>query len=366
MDIMGRAVVPIDTKTAFELVIGGASFTIGIGRMYVDGLLAENHGIDPTNPAKRIYGPILGELVGIAPIPYEQQPYYPVFSAFPADGQPHLIYLDVWERELTYLEDPGLIDKAVAVDTSTRIQTVWQVKVQENTPSDASCSTPPGTMPAWIAATAPSAGRLTTAAAGVPSSTDPCIVPPNGGYRGSGNRCYRIEIHNGGPMGTAQFKWSRDNASVASAVTGINSTLDTLTVVLTRRDSVLRFQPNDWVEVTDDYRHFQGLSGEMRQVALVDDVNLTIKLKTTLPAGAFDATNPDRHTRVVRWDQHGIVRDPLGIAIVDVDTNGGLIPVPATGTTLVLEDGIQVTFSIDGAMPVLNFKALEYWMFDRS
>src|ERR1035438_5305706 len=85
MDIMGRAVVPIDTKTAFELVIGGASFTIGIGRMYVDGLLAENHGIDPTDPAKRIYDPILGELVGTAPIPYEQQPYYPVFSAFPAD-----------------------------------------------------------------------------------------------------------------------------------------------------------------------------------------------------------------------------------------------------------------------------------------
>jgi hypothetical protein len=364
MDIMGRAVVPIDTKTAFELVIGGASFTIGIGRMYVDGLLAENHGIDPTDPAKRIYDPILGELVGTAPIPYEQQPYYPVFSAFPADGQPHLVYLDVWERELTYLDDPGLIDKAVAVDTSTRIQTVWQVKVQENTPSDASCSTPPGTMPAWVAATAPSTGRLTTAAAGVPSSTDPCIVPPNGGYRGSGNRCYRVEIHNGGPMGTAQFKWSRDNASVASAVTGINATLDTLTVVLTRRDSVLRFQPDDWVEVSDDRRYFQGLPGEMRQVASVDDVNLTIKLKTVLPAGEFDATKPDRHTRVIRWDQHGIVRDTLGNPIVDVDTSGGLILVPATGTTLVLEDGIQVTFSIDGAMPLPNFKALDYWMFD--
>src|ERR1035438_7441346 len=86
MDIMGRAVVPIDTKTAFEILIGGTSFTIGIGRMYVDGLLAENHGIDPTKPAKRIYDPILGELVGTAPIPYEQQPYYPVFPPFPADG----------------------------------------------------------------------------------------------------------------------------------------------------------------------------------------------------------------------------------------------------------------------------------------
>ncbi|MBZ5621698.1 MAG: right-handed parallel beta-helix repeat-containing protein [Acidobacteriia bacterium] len=359
MDIIGRAVVPIDTPTAFELFIGGTSFTIGIGRMYVDGLLAENHGIDPADPSKRLYDPILGELIGTAPIPYEQQPYYPVFPPFPADGKPHMVYLDVWERELTYLEDPGLVDQAVAVDTGTRVQTVWQVKVLPDTPGVA-CSTPPGT----VAAIAPSAGRLSTSAAGVPSSTDPCIVPPNGGYRGSGNRCYRIEVHNGGPMGTAQFKWSRDNASVASAVTGINATFDTLTVVLTRRDSVLRFQPDDWVEVTDDHRYFQGLPGEMRQVASVDDVNLTIKLKTALPAGEFDATKPDRHTRVIRWDQRGIVRDPLGNKIVDVDANGGLIPVPAAGTTIVLEDGIQVTFSIDGAMLVPNFKALDYWIFD--
>src|ERR1019366_9559358 len=57
MDIMGRAVVPIDTKTAFELDIAGTSFTIGIGRMYVDGLQAENHGIDPADPARRVYDP---------------------------------------------------------------------------------------------------------------------------------------------------------------------------------------------------------------------------------------------------------------------------------------------------------------------
>jgi hypothetical protein len=364
MDIIGRAVVPIDTPTAFELLIGGTSFTIGIGRMYVDGLLAENHGIDPTDPTKRLYDPILGELIGTSPVPYELQPYDPNPPAFPADGNPHLVYLDVWERELTYLEDPGLIDQAVAVDTGTRIQTVWQVKVLEDTPAGTTCATPPGTVSPWVTATAPSAGRLTTAAAGVPSSTDPCIVPPNGGYRGSGNRCYRIEIHNGGAMGTAQFKWSRDNASVATAVTGINAALDTLSVVLTKRDSVLRFQPDDWVEVTDDFRYFQGLGGEMRQVAAVDDVNLTIQLKTTLPAGEFDATKPDRHTRVILWNQHGIVRDPIGNVIVDVDANGGLIPTPAAGTTIVLEDGIQITFTIDAAMPLPRFNALDYWMFD--
>jgi hypothetical protein len=359
MDIMGRAVVPADTPNGFEILIGGTSFTIGVGRMYVDGLQPENHGVDPADPTKRKYDWTLGEFVGLAPIPYEKQPYLPNPPALPTDTNPHLVYLDVWERELTYLEDFGLIDQAVAVDTGARLQTVWQVKVLADS-TGIDCSTPPIN----VAALAPSAGRLTTAAAGVPASSDPCIVPANGGYRGSGNRCYRVEIHNGGPMGTAQFKWSRDNASVATSVTGINAGLDTLTVVLTKRDSVLRFQPNDWVEVTDDFRYFAGLPGEMRQVAVVDDVNLTIKLKTTLPVGEFDATNPDRHTRVIRWDQSGIVRDPIGTVIVDVDTNGGLIPVPAAGTTIVLEDGIQITFGIDATMPVPSFLALDYWMFD--
>src|SRR5579859_89515 len=359
MDIMGRAVVPIDTPTAFQILIAGTNLTIGRGRMYVDGLLAENHGTGPIE-----YDPILGEIRGTLSIPYDQQPYFPNPPALPADNNPHLVYLDVWERELTYLEEPILIDKAVAVDTATQLQTVWQVKVLADTPAGTDCSTPPNTVSSWVAATFPSAGRLTTAAAGVPSSTDPCIVPANGGYRGSGNRCYRIEIHNGGPMGTAQFKWSRDNASIATAVTGINAGLDTLTVVLTKRDAVLRFQPNDWVEVTDDFRYFQGLPGEMRQVAVVDDVNLTIQLKTALPAGEFDPTKPARHTRVIRWDQSGIVRDPIGTKIVDVDTNGGLIPVPVAGTTIVLEDGIQITFSIDAAMPIPQFRPLDYWMFD--
>ena len=353
-DIIGRAVVPIETPTGFEILISGTNLTIGRGRMYVDGLLAENHGADPLE-----FDPVLGEVRGTQPVPYDQQPYYPDPPALPTDTDPHLVYLDVWEREVTYLEDADLIDKAIAVDTATRIQAVWQVKLLQDTPAGTSCSTPSSA----IAETAPSAGRLTTAAAGVPSSADPCLVPLTGGYRGSGNRLYRVELHTGGPLGAAQWKWSRDNASVVSAVTAINASLDTVTVVMTKRDSVLRFQPNDWVEVTDDIRFFHGLPGEMAQIAVVNDVNLAIQLKNPLPAGTFDATNPDRHTRVIRWDQSGIVRDSLGNAIVDLDTTNGLIPVPAAGVAVVLEDGIEVTFSIDGSMPVPQFRPLEYWSF---
>lgn len=45
VDIIGRAVVPRETPNGFEIhLAAGPALTIGRGRMYVDGLLAENHG----------------------------------------------------------------------------------------------------------------------------------------------------------------------------------------------------------------------------------------------------------------------------------------------------------------------------------
>ena len=44
----------------------------------------------------------------------------------------HLVYLDVWQREVTHLERPELVEIAVGVETSSRLQTVWQVRVLGN------------------------------------------------------------------------------------------------------------------------------------------------------------------------------------------------------------------------------------------
>src|SRR5437016_10660335 len=50
LDILGRAVYPATTPYAFEITVsspgGKNTLLIGPGRMYIDGLLAENHG-DP-------------------------------------------------------------------------------------------------------------------------------------------------------------------------------------------------------------------------------------------------------------------------------------------------------------------------------
>lgn len=44
--------------------------------------------------------------------------------------QKHLVYLDVWDRHITALEDPELREPALGgPDTATRIETVWQAKV---------------------------------------------------------------------------------------------------------------------------------------------------------------------------------------------------------------------------------------------
>ena len=364
VDIIGTGVVPTETPHGFEIqVVGGNDLTIGQGRIYVDGLLAENHGLAPQ------FDTLLEETPGTQPIAFASQPYIANPWAFggtnpfeiPTGAGPHLVYLDVWKREATYLQAPDLVDKAVGLDTTTRLQTAWQVKVLPNIPAGSTCSSQ---LTDWEAITARSAGQLTTAAAGVPNSTDPCTIPPNTGYRGTENRTYRVEVHTAGGFGTAQFKWSGNDASVATQITAINSTANVLTVVRTKRDSVLRFTPGAWVEVTDDFHEFGGVPGEMHQILVVDDVKLTITLTTPLNAAQFNISNPtQRNTRVILWGQSGVVRDMNNNIIVDVDQNGGLIPI-AQNTTVVLEDGIQATFSLDPAIATNpQFHLGDYWIF---
>src|SRR4051812_43727604 len=183
LDTSGQVVVSSVTPDAFKITAG---LLIGRGRIYVDGLLADNHG------PGGLWDTALAELYGNEPIPYAQQPYLLSLSGPPSAGS-WLVYLDVWDREVTQFEDPGLVDVAIAVDTTTRVQTVWQVKLLEIA-AGSTCATPPDQLKGWIAATAPSGGRLTTDTAPVPN-LDPCLVPPAGGYKGLENQLYRVEVH---------------------------------------------------------------------------------------------------------------------------------------------------------------------------
>jgi hypothetical protein len=361
----GVAVYPRLTPDAFRIGISGGTITIGRGRMYVDGLLAENHGTGPLE-----FDRILAEERGTQPITYETQPHLPAPPDFARSGRA-LAYLDVWHREVTHLQDPGLVENAVGVDTTTRLQTVWQVRLLGGLPSSVTCSTADEDIPGWLDLIRPSGARLTTRAVGVPEDEDPCEMPPAGGFRGVENQLYRIQIHNGGSVGQATFKWSRDNASVASGVVEVISPHE-LRLESLGRDSVLRFNTGDWVEIIDDRRELTGIGGdpsrrhgEIRQI-VTDEATRTITFAPDLPAdlvpgGAGTDTADARHLLVRRWDQSGTVHDADGdlyFNLDDASPNPGVIPVPPAGTTLMLESGIQVTFSLaeDG-----EFHSGDYW-----
>lgn len=354
MDVLGRCAVPATTPDAFRVVpTGPGTFEIGPGRAYVDGLQAECHGGGPAE-----YDPVLGEERGTSPVPYGDQPYYPaplpppLATTPPAAiaGRTDLIYLDVWQREVTVIEDPGLREIALGgPDTTTRVQTAWQVKAIQNV-GDISCPDP---VAGWDAATRPSAGRLTTSTYMPPPEDNPCIITAAGGYRGLENRLYRVEIHTAGGPGAAKFKWSRNNASIVSAVTAVSSSGAGITVDRVGRDDVLRFNVGDWVEITDDRREYQGLPGYTARIDDINEADRIITLHAPVPASyGFDATDASRHTRLRRWDQTS-----------GVDAQG-LLTVPASAATKVdLEDGIQVSFALDPAVAGGEFKSGDYWVF---
>src|SRR5689334_14901064 len=58
LDTMGRAVYPATTPYAFQITATATTLMIGPGRMYVDGILVENHG----DPAAAVWDPALAEM----------------------------------------------------------------------------------------------------------------------------------------------------------------------------------------------------------------------------------------------------------------------------------------------------------------
>jgi hypothetical protein len=346
-DIMGRFAVPRQNPDGFKIAIDAAgNLTVARGRIYVDGLLAENHG------SGRIQvEPVWGEEVGIDPVTYAQQPYFrpPIPGAPPAAGGPHLVYLDVFERELTAVEDSSLVEKAVGVDTVVRRQVAWAVKILPDVGAGVTCGSDWAKIQKWTDLIQPSAGRLTTSPTGVVKPSDPCAVSASGGFRGLENRLYRVEIHDDGTHGTpASFKWSRDDGSVAAVVTQIDTPAGPQPQVHVNRlgrDLVTRFKQDDWVELMDDVIELSGAPGVMARVLRVDAATNSVFLSAAL-AGAIDTS---RNARIRRWDQ---VRDVNAI---------GVIPVTVAAGQYELEDGVSITLTLDPATG--QYHAGDYWTF---
>jgi Family of unknown function (DUF6519)/Right handed beta helix region len=380
LDTVGRAVVPRTTPTGFEILAAGKSFTIGIGRMYVDGLLVENHGSAAEDWDKQ-----LAEPVGAKAVDFFSQPYLPFndgveTSAVKVFNKPELqqnikflAYLDVWQREITHLQDPDLIEKAVGVDTTGRLQTVWQVKVLQDI-GEFSCFSPDTELAAWESLIRPSGARLSCSTGEVEGEMNPCLLPQNTGYTGLENQLYRVEIHRGGDQGGevrgggATFKWSRDNGTVAARVLAIHEGRR-LVVDSLGRDEVLGFHPGDWIEIVDSWHELHGIPGRLHRIlpgSGIDAATRSITLETALPVDLFPVdkdgkTDGERQTIIRRWDQAGRIRREDGTIYHDLSelsVSQG-IPVPPAGTRLFLENGILIDFSLAGKG---RFHHRDHWL----
>jgi hypothetical protein len=153
------------------------------GRYYVDGILCQ---LDKT-------------------VTYLTQPDFPnpPRLTFPPTGDlTALVYIEVWQRLITYLEDEEIREVALGgPDTATRIKTIAQVKVAplparaatRGDDGDITCDEALATLPV-------SGGTLTTLQPTDSLPPDPCRLPDPASYTGRENHLYRVEIHDGGDV----------------------------------------------------------------------------------------------------------------------------------------------------------------------
>ncbi|HEV2690241.1 MAG TPA: DUF6519 domain-containing protein, partial [Bryobacteraceae bacterium] len=380
IDIIGPFGGPKDDG-GFAITVDGNTIKIGAGRYYVHGLLCENE-------------------TGLT---YGAQPYLINPAIADSDLLTDLsrgaidsirLFLEVWRRMVTALDDPCLREPALGqADTTTRLQTVWRVVAERtlvvNPPSFPKL--PFATVTALrgarleraaIAKRATFAGAAAVGGAAAPvvtntgfaggvgqpapqvdccaemylppfvsapgklsaqttggSSDCSCQPTPAAGYRGLENQLYRVEIHRSGTEAAATLKWSRENGSVVVAVTGVagaDVVVDSLGL-----DANLGFQAGQWVELSDDTYLFgphPNQPGELVQIKSVSAEHLTITM--TAPVANI---NPARNARLRRWEQSGASATSTGVPL-------------SVGSWMDLENGVQIRFAAG------QFQSGDYWL----
>lgn len=363
-----------------------ADWQLAEGHFYVDGILCQNEAM----------------------CTLDSQPYAPASSGGGDDwNKPptsFALWLDVWERHLSAIEAPEIADVALdGVDTASRAQTVWQVRLLDLDPKSLTATLDTATVALKVrlqAATSSAdqaaikqqidevgqlrndiaAGkvpdmcsslrqvlgnraiyawpRLSARLGPVASDSDPCVIAADARYRGCENQLYRVEIHQGGAAGTldapsgTNFKWSRENGSVIFPILDADSTAQSdgsaqlaVSLAMLGRDQRLGLAVNDWVELVDDDYTLGQHVAPLLQVMAIDTsqrmVTLTVPKNVTPYAVSND---PAKHPLLRRWDQNG-----------DVDSQG-CVPL-VEGETVDLEDGVQITF-----LPGGIYANGDYWL----
>jgi Family of unknown function (DUF6519) len=328
---------------------------ITAGRYYVDGLMCE---------AER---PPDGELSAT----FYDQPDR-ILDPERADDRlpdpPMLVYLRVWERHLTSIEVSAIREVALGdegPEAGTRSKLVWQVFATDRQNPDATAPLleagidKPGILGFWADWEQQQAQRLAPllrarAKHADGQDLDPCITDPASSYRGDENQLYRVEIHTGGPVGQATFKWSRDNGSVTFAIESVSGQ-----EVVTRslgRDSRLGLQEGDWVEVVDDAVALGGPAGPLRRVTQIDALERQVTLDAPIPDGI--GTVEGLHPLLRRWDYSKATAVRDGTDLGDDHAVKLVEAAPGSPRWLTLEDGVEVEFRQEGG----DYTPGDFWL----
>jgi hypothetical protein len=322
-DLLGPAACP-DGFAGFAVtrLSSGDHPDLGLsaGRMYIDGIMVENRASELTY--------------------FDQPDGYldPRAEPLPTQ-QAFVVYLQVWERAVTALQDPTIREIALGdpgPDTAARAQVVWQIGVHAFDEDPGAGGAVEG-FAAFLDELEPR-GYLAAATVAAPA-TDlaPCTVSPESRYRGPENQLYRVEIHTGGiaavgDVDGATFVWSRDNGSVAVAVTHVSGA--DVTVADLGRDGKQSIEIGDWVQLVDDASAARAAADRTAadDLFLVAAIDPDVRIVTLdrIPAGATGA-DPRRHPLLRRWD-HRPPPKQQAIRLVE-------------DTWIALEDGVSVRFS---------------------
>ncbi|MFE6498959.1 DUF6519 domain-containing protein [Kitasatospora sp. NPDC057738] len=334
--------------------------TIGGGRYYVDGILCEADRPEPGIAVPDDGGQGDGDDAREAPAGWTYWDQPDAYRDQERDGDrlpgefPFLVYLKVWERSVTAVEDPEIREVALGAampDTAARAKLVWQVltlPASELSVPDGGASRVREAFDTWADAHERPGGLL-AARARRPErvSEDPCLAHPEAGYRGPENQLYRVEVHHGGSAeGCATFKWSRENGSVVLPIASIEGVWVDLTTL--GDDDKLSLSVGDWIEIADSAYVSRGEAADLLQVEETDLPGRRVRLSAE--PGPEVGRSAERHPFLRRWDH----RAPRGRNTLPLA--GGALQLQE-GAWLDLEDGVQVYFRPGG-----EYTRGDYWL----
>jgi hypothetical protein len=388
LDLIGPYAAPV-MAAGFRLSKdANDSLSISAGRYYVDGYLVENEVsclyTEQPNPLP-INDPFAKALVDKLKALY-------------------WVYLDVWERHITAIEDDSIREKALGgPDTCSRAQVAWQVRALDV--GDTERTNMRNKRREWLTnklktlqtQLSKASSNLTKAklqqeidkvnaqlaildkpepqdfASGCPypldfllpvsdasmgarvdpgaKIVDACVMSPDSKFTGRENQLYRVEVHRGGLAGEATIKWSRNNGSQAAAWT--NSVGFDLEVANARD-----FVAGNWVELSDDTSDLRGLPGVLARLTKVEGATLSVDPDSVGGDPNAIHWNDDLiNPKVRRWDhfetEDTLLQDDGSILIKETP-----IGTPDdTAAWMDLEDGIQIQFAAGG-----EYRSGDYWL----